>query len=336
MPTVQFTQVVTDVDVEIYNQVKRVETGKAASTALSATDLAVHNDGANLPTIGVGLNLSSIDNIRGAVIGMTGVILSMCIGAVHADDGADVPNKRYEMWDTSETPTSNFQLCRELEKILNDPINAERESWVPGRMFKIPEGYLNFREIKWEPVPKEEWDDYIKEDYKDSNSFQRDRKLATKELGQEIFEKAYYNADHYGEKEWIFRFPKLTSWAKSLGIHWSGGKAKFEKNVVGAASPMNSPFYFKGRVFNFEGGNGSKLATTVSVREPSVYMSDYMRQKAEPVLRDREVCVFLDYKKTKKVTIAGWTRYIRTDERAEPIYDGNKLIGVNVIKEGEK
>lgn len=68
---VQFTQTVSDVDAEIYNQIKLVETNSTG--ALSVSSLAVHNDGADIPTIGVGLNLSYEKNIRAVVVGMTGL-----------------------------------------------------------------------------------------------------------------------------------------------------------------------------------------------------------------------------------------------------------------------
>jgi len=67
---VQFTQTVTDINQEIYEQIKLVETG---SSTLPTSDLSVYDDGADIPTIGLGLNLSVDANVTAAVVGMTGL-----------------------------------------------------------------------------------------------------------------------------------------------------------------------------------------------------------------------------------------------------------------------
>ncbi|MDD9919317.1 MAG: hypothetical protein OXR68_01655, partial [Alphaproteobacteria bacterium] len=209
-----------------------------------------------------------------------------CIGAVHADDGADVPNKRYKMWDSRYVPTSNFQLCRELEGILNHPINIERTTWLPDRLFKIPDENRNFRHIKWTKVPKREWGNYYEDKYPD----RRTSLYAPLPKGEEqVLEKAYYDADHFEGPQWMVRYKfaptPFKPWAKPIAH--AGGPAKFENNSFG--SPFFPPFWYKGRVFNFSGGI-REFGGEVSVWEPKVYTN----LGTLPKYDDDQVCIFND------------------------------------------
>ncbi|MDD9912441.1 MAG: hypothetical protein OXR68_02930 [Alphaproteobacteria bacterium] len=219
------------------------------------------------------------------------------IATVHADE-IGLPSYRYEMWDNRYVPTSSFQLCRELEEILNHPINADRETRIPGQMFKIPVGYPNFREIKWEPVPKEEWDKYLAKHMK-KDSWAGIYATQLPEDFTQLLEKAYYNADHFEGKQWMVRYyihyPQYRENDVQKGMRFGGGVATFEDRTHTFGFVSKVPFYFKGRVFNFR-SDGSRANGDMSVLEPDVGIDP----KKGPYFVTNEVCTFNDNEKKEQ------------------------------------
>jgi hypothetical protein len=64
-----------------------------------------------------------------------------------------------------------YELCRELDKILHDPINKPLMQDFTTTEIAIPKGYPDFRKPKWEKVTLEELLPYFSQKTKDRGLF---------------------------------------------------------------------------------------------------------------------------------------------------------------------
>ena len=173
-----------------------------------------------------------------------------------------------------------FELCKEVNQILNDPINKDYADpyIIPFSEFTIPKKYKNFKLPVWEDVASEDLGKYFRDSKKEwiKNLLNKDKYKTQKTI---------MDYDHDGKNETIIRFSHLDENGnifQSKKIDDRNIKVNSisdtddeiyqaaVKNKNHGLSYTDFSFFYKGRVYNAGG-----TSTMVIINQPDGSLRKY-------------------------------------------------------------